>query len=80
MLFVNGTDFLAGLKVFGVQILGITCIIAWTTVTMLITFTVIEKTVGLRVSREEEIEGPDATEHGLPTAFAGFANETAGDC
>ncbi|MCH4153458.1 MAG: ammonium transporter [Saccharofermentans sp.] len=70
---VNGTDFLAGLKVFGVQILGITCIIAWTTVTMLITFTIIEKTVGLRVSREEEIEGLDATEHGLPTAFAGFA-------
>ena len=34
---------------------------------------IIKKTVGLRVSAEEEIVGLDATEHGLPSAYAGFA-------
>lgn len=39
---------------------------------MIATFYVIKKVIGLRVSREEEIEGLDPTEHGLPTAYAGF--------
>ena len=40
---------------------------------MTITFAVIKKVHGLRVSREEEIEGLDPTEHGLPAAYAGFS-------
>ncbi|MBO4636637.1 MAG: ammonium transporter [Clostridiales bacterium] len=70
---IHGTDFSAGLKVFGVQCLGITAIVAWTSVLMIITFSVIKKVHGLRVSREEEIEGLDPTEHGLPAAYAGFS-------
>ena len=70
---IHGGDIAAGWKVFGVQCLGIFCIIAWTTVTMLIVFMLIKKTIGLRASREDEIEGLDITEHGLPTAYAGFA-------
>jgi Amt family ammonium transporter len=34
---------------------------------------VIKALVGLRVSEEEEIVGLDATEHGLPSAYAGFS-------
>ncbi len=70
---IHGTDFMSGLKVFGVQCLGISSIIVWTSVLMIITFFIIKKVHGLRVSREEEIEGLDSTEHGLPAAYAGFS-------
>ena len=40
---------------------------------MIITFFIIKKTVGLRVSKEEEIKGLDSTEHGLINAYADFA-------
>ncbi len=69
---IHGTSFKEGMKVFGTQCLGISAIVAWTAVLMIITFKIIIATNGLRVSREEEIEGLDATEHGLPTAYAGF--------
>ena len=51
--------------------MGVT--ILWTAVTITIAFTVIKKTIGLRVTEEEEIIGLDATEHGLPSAYAGFS-------
>ena len=57
----------------GVQTLGIVTVAAYTTVLMIGTFFLIKKTVGLRVSREEEIKGLDSTEHGLPSAYADFA-------
>lgn len=43
-----------------------------TAVTMTIVFKVIDRTLELRVSEEEEIIGLDATEHGLSSAYAGF--------
>ncbi|MBR4754501.1 MAG: adenylate cyclase, partial [Lachnospiraceae bacterium] len=52
---------------------GMFATIAWTVVTIFIAFTIIKKTIGLRVSEEEEITGLDATEHGLPSAYAGFS-------
>ena len=55
-----------------VQFIGVVAVAAWAVVTMLITFTVIKKTIGLRVTPEEEIMGLDATEHGLPSAYADF--------
>ena len=48
-------------------------VIAWTVVTITITFMIIKATVGLRVSEEEEIEGLDSCEHGLASAYAGFS-------
>lgn len=39
---------------------------------MTIVFFVINKTIGLRVSEEEEIKGLDDTEHNLPSAYADF--------
>ena len=62
-----------GLELMGLQLLGFASVAAWTVVTITITFLVIKATVGLRVSREEELLGLDATEHGLPSAYAGFA-------
>ena len=55
------------------QIVGMGATALWTTVMIFIAFTVIRKTVGLRVPEEEEIEGLDATEHGLASAYAGFS-------
>ncbi len=61
-----------GFRFFGVQLLGVAVVIIWVTVIMLITFKCIDKTVGLRVSKREEIEGLDSTEHGLANAYADF--------
>ena len=37
---------------------------------------IIKKTIGLRVSAEEEVLGLDATEHNLPSAYADFMPST----
>ena len=62
-----------GLAQLGMQCVGVLAVAAWTAVTITITFVIIKKTIGLRVSREEETLGLDLTEHGLPSAYAGFA-------
>ena len=54
------------------QLTGVGAVIAWVTVTMTVVFFVIKKTVGLRVSKEEEINGLDIHEHGLVSAYADF--------
>ena len=69
---LEGLCYTGRFRLFGVQLLGIAAILAWTGVMMFLTFTVIKKTVGLRVSEEEEIKGLDSTEHGLPSAYADF--------
>jgi Amt family ammonium transporter len=62
-----------GFGQLGIQIVGVVSILAWTIVTMTIAFLLIKKTIGLRVTAEDEILGLDITEHGLPSAYAGFA-------
>ena len=62
-----------GFKLLGIQLLGFAAVASWAAVTIFIAFSVIKHTIGLRVSAEEEIQGLDATEHGLPSAYAGFA-------
>ncbi len=56
----------------GVQALGVVSVTAWTAVTITIVFFIIKKTIGLRVSREEEIIGLDVKEHGLASSYADF--------
>jgi len=51
-------------KIIGVQMLGIVACFVWTFCAAFILFKIIDKTVGLRVSPEEEGEGLDITEHG----------------
>ena len=69
---LEGLLYTGSFRLLGIQTLGIIAILAWTAVTMILTFLIIRKTVGLRVSKEEEIRGLDRTEHGLPSAYADF--------
>ena len=69
---LEGLFYTGSFKLLGIQTLGIIAILAWTVVTMTLTFFIIKKTVGLRVSKEEEIKGLDSTEHGLASAYADF--------
>ena len=62
-----------GFKLLGLQFIGMICTAAWTAVTITITFLAIKKVMGLRVTEEEEILGLDSTEHGLASAYSGFA-------
>jgi Amt family ammonium transporter len=50
-------------KIIGVQLLGIGACFIWTFTTAFITFKIIQKVVGLRVSAQEETEGLDYSEH-----------------
>ncbi len=55
-----------GIDQLVVQLIGVVLVFAWVTVTTGILFAVMKKTMGLRVSREEEIGGLDLHEHGVP--------------
>ena len=57
----------------GVQLLGVGATLLWGGVAITILFTIIKKTIGLRVSPEEELGGLDLPEHGLVSAYADFA-------
>ena len=70
---IVGLFYGGGFKLLGLQLLGFASVACWTALTITIAFLIIKATIGLRVSREEEITGLDATEHGLPSAYAGFA-------
>ena len=70
---LTGAFYGGGFELLGLQFVGFISVAAWTAVTITITFLVIKTIVGLRVDREEEILGLDVTEHGLPSAYAGFA-------
>lgn len=69
----TGLFYGGGFELLGIQFVGMLSVIAWTTVTITITFLVIRAVFGLRVSEEEEIIGLDATEHGLASAYTGFS-------
>lgn len=69
---LEGLFYTGSFKLLGIQTLGIIAILAWTAAAMTLTFFIIKKTIGLRVSKEEEIKGLDSTEHGLPSAYADF--------
>ncbi len=62
-----------GFKLLGLQLLGFAAVACWTAVFITLAFLLIRKIFGLRVTREEETLGLDSTEHGLTSAYAGFA-------
>ena len=68
----GGLFYGGGFAFLGVQALGVVSVIAWVAVTMTIVFFLIKKTVGLRVSKEEEIAGLDSREHGIESSYADF--------
>jgi len=69
---LNGLFYTGSFKLLGVQTLGIVAVLGWTAALMTLTFFILKKTVGLRVSPDEEVRGLDRTEHGLPSAYADF--------
>ena len=74
LLAVDGGLFYGGgFHFFLIQCLGVLATAVWAGVMITIVFTVIKHTIGLRVSAEEELKGLDITEHGLPSAYGGFA-------
>ena len=70
---MTGLFYGGGLKLLGIQMIGMLATAGWTAVTITITFFAIKKIVGLRASEEEEITGLDVTEHGLVSAYSGFS-------
>ena len=74
---LDGLFYTGSFTQLGLQCLGVLSVGAYTVALMVVCFIVIKKTIGLRVSREEEIKGLDSTEHGLPSAYADFAQSTA---
>ena len=70
---LTGLFYGGGFELLGLQLIGFASVAAWTAVMITVTFLVIKKIIGLRVSREEEITGLDETEHNMPSAYAGFA-------
>lgn len=69
----GGVFYGGGFARLGVQALGLVSVAAWVLVSMFIIFSLIKKFVGLRVSEKEEIDGLDIHEHGMASAYAGFA-------
>lgn len=69
----KGVFYGGGFHFLGIQALGVLSVAAYVVVVITIVFTIIRKTIGLRVAPEEEITGLDVSEHGLLTAYAGFA-------
>ena len=61
-----------GFGQLGVQALGVVSVMAYVSIAMIIVFSLIKKTVGLRADKEEEIRGLDITEHGLVSSYADF--------
>ncbi|MDD6715923.1 MAG: ammonium transporter [Firmicutes bacterium] len=69
----KGLFYGGGFRQLGIQILGIIAIDAYVLVTMFIAFKIIDKFIGLRVPAQVEIDGLDIHEHGLASAYSGFA-------
>ncbi len=70
---LTGLFYGGGFKLLGIQFVGCAATAAWTAAAISLTFFCIKKILGLRVTEEEEILGLDSTEHGLASAYSGFA-------
>ncbi|MCK9554751.1 ammonium transporter [bacterium] len=68
---VNGLLFGGGMSQFLVQLTGVASVFAWTFGSAFALFYIIRKTMGLRVSDEEQLKGLDISEHGMES-YAGF--------
>ncbi|NLE64384.1 MAG: ammonium transporter [Elusimicrobia bacterium] len=68
---VDGFFFGGGLNLFWTQLTGVASVFVWAFGGAMALFLIIHKTVGLRVSEEEEVKGLDITEHGMES-YSGF--------
>jgi Amt family ammonium transporter len=67
----GGLFYGGGFKQLGVQLLGAGTAFVWAFALGMILFAVLKRTIGLRVSEEEELKGLDIGEHGME-AYSGF--------
>jgi Amt family ammonium transporter len=67
----GGAFYGGGWSLMGVQTLGVIAAFAWAFGIGVILFMIIKKTIGLRVSEDEELRGLDIGEHGME-AYSGF--------
>ncbi len=67
----NGLFFGGGLKLLGIQAIGVLAVGAFTFGGALLVWAVVKSLLGLRVTRDEELRGLDIGEHGME-AYAGF--------
>jgi ammonium transporter, Amt family len=72
----GGLFYGGGVSLLGTQALGAIAIVAWVFITSSIVFRLINATMGLRVSAEEEIAGLDRIEHGT-AAYPEFMEQIA---
>lgn len=68
---IAGLFYGGGFGQLAIQLLGMAAVLGWTVITMFIVFKVIDKTTGLRVTDQEQLDGLDIHEHGID-AYAGF--------
>jgi Amt family ammonium transporter len=69
---ILGLFYGGGFKYLGIQFVGVIAVAAWTLFMGGILFKIIKSTIGLRVSRKEEIRGLDLEEHGIESSYADF--------
>ena len=69
----KGVFYGGGFHFFGIQLLGVATVAIYVAVVITIVFLAIRQTIGLRASAEDELAGLDISEHGLLTAYAGYA-------
>ncbi|MFH1782059.1 MAG: ammonium transporter [Candidatus Omnitrophota bacterium] len=67
----NGLFYGGGFLQLGIQVLGVLSVAGFIIVSMGLIFKAINSTIGLRVSKEEELKGLDIGEHGMES-YSGF--------
>ncbi len=69
---LSGLFYGGGVHLLGLQVLAVITVGLWTAVCITITYLLIKKFVGLRVTPHEEVVGLDIEEHGLASSYSGF--------
>jgi len=67
----GGLIYSGSLKLLGIQALGVASVSLWAFTATAVVFYILKKTVGIRVTQEEELDGMDLCEHGI-TAYTGI--------
>ena len=70
---MNGLFYGGGARLLGIQAVGIAAIDVYVLIVMFMVFKLIDRFIGLRVPAAVEIDGLDQHEHGLTSAYSGFA-------
>ncbi|WP_418791614.1 ammonium transporter [Phosphitispora sp. TUW77] len=67
----GGLIYTGSFNLLGIQALGVTAVSVWAFTATMAVFYVLKKTLGIRVSQEDELEGMDLCEHGI-AAYVGI--------